>query len=145
MYNGQPRHISSWFSIVEPCQTETSRGFLMPMNGIRPDLEERSFLEDFEMPVVLPESHCLPMIPCPLESPPFRPSKCRSCVALSHAFDLDHDQVASICTMIVCMECVGPSRGVPSKHPQPAWTPPRVPTSSSLSTTNPSSTICTRN
>jgi hypothetical protein len=37
---------------------------LMPINKIRPDLKERSFLEDFEIPVILPESHYLPMILC---------------------------------------------------------------------------------
>ena len=84
---------------------------LMPMNGIRPDLKERSFLEDFEMPVVLPESHYLPMIPCCLKVLRFvHPNV--DLAWLSHAFDLDHDQVASICTMIIVMECVGPSRGV---------------------------------
>jgi hypothetical protein len=85
---------------------------LMPINRIRPDLKERSFLEDFEMPVILPESHYLPMIPCCLKVLRFvHPNV--DLAWLSHAFDLDHDQVASICPMIVSVECVGPCRGVP--------------------------------
>src|SRR5438045_625598 len=74
------------------------------------DLKEWSYLEDFEMPVVLPESHYLPMIPCCLEVLRFVDPHV-DLAWLSHALDLDHDQVARICIMIVCMECVGPSRG----------------------------------